>query len=119
MERGDSTSLCDSRPDAEGTLRARLALLKSVHRPGIYFAIAAALICAVPHLLAQSLSSTDFEGRRVEEVIFSPASYLDPADLEWMQPIRSGATLRNTEVAAAIDSLFASGRFVDIVVEAE
>jgi outer membrane protein insertion porin family len=70
-------------------------------------------------LFAQTQSMRDFEGRRIESVVFSPAALLDPADLAKAQPIRTGTPLRSSEVAAAIDSLFATGRFADISVEAE
>ena len=44
---------------------------------------------------------------------------LDPADLMKAQPVRKGDPLRSADVARAIDGLFATGRFEDIVAEAE
>jgi outer membrane protein assembly complex protein YaeT len=44
---------------------------------------------------------------------------LDPADLRKALPFQRGDPLRTVDVAAAVDHLFASGRFEDIVVEAE
>ena len=48
-----------------------------------------------------------------------PAQVLDPADLAKVMPLKKGERLRSEDVAAAIDGLFATGRFEDIVVEAE
>ena len=62
---------------------------------------------------------SEFEGRRIVDIQFSPASPLDPADLDRVQPLRKGEPLRGQDVAAAIDGLFATGCFEDIVVEAE
>jgi len=60
-----------------------------------------------------------FEGRRIVDIQFSPASPLDPADLDKAQPLRKGEPLRAQDVARAIDGLFATGHFDDIVAEAE
>jgi outer membrane protein assembly complex protein YaeT len=59
------------------------------------------------------------ENRRIAEIQFSPPQTLDPADLGKHQPLRPGQPLRAEDVANAIDSLFATGRFQDISVEAE
>jgi len=87
-------------------------------RPGCLFAI---LIFgfAVTTRPAHGQVSTEFEGRRIESIQFTPGPLLDPADLENAQTLRPGTSLKNAEVAAAIDSLFATGRFEDIAVEAE
>ena len=50
---------------------------------------------------------------------YSPASTLDPTDLEKLQPVKKGDLLHAADVASAIDGLFSSGRFTDIAVEAE
>jgi outer membrane protein insertion porin family len=62
---------------------------------------------------------SQFEGRSIIDIQFSPAPTLDPADLAKAQPLRKGEPLRAADVARAIDGLFATGRFEDIVVEAE
>ena len=69
----------------------------------------------------QALAQTGqtFWGRRVVRIDYAPAQILDPADLEKVQPLKEGTTLEASEVARAIDALYATGRFADIAVEAE
>jgi len=62
---------------------------------------------------------SEFQGKRVVEIQFSPAQTLDPDDLAKAQPMKVGEPFRAEEVANAIDGLFATGRFEDIIVEAE
>src|ERR1700704_3302671 len=62
---------------------------------------------------------SQFEGRPIADIQFSPAAPLDPADIDIAQPLRKGQPLRAEDVANAIDGLFATGRFNDIAVEAE
>lgn len=67
----------------------------------------------------QTAQPHQYEGRRIESVQFTPGPLLDPADLEKALPLHAGTPLKGDEVAAAIDSLYATGRFEDIAVEAE
>ena len=60
-----------------------------------------------------------FEGKRISRIEYSPAQILDPADLQKAQPLKEGTSLDPSDVADAIDGLFATGRFADIAVEAE
>ncbi len=62
---------------------------------------------------------TEFEGKRIVEIQYQPVQPLDPADLAAAQPLKQGELFRAREAAAAIDGLFATGRFQDISVEAE
>lgn len=62
---------------------------------------------------------SQFEGRTITGIEFTPQQTLDPADLEKVQPLKRGEPLRAEQVAQAIDGLFSTGRFEDIVVEAE
>ncbi|MDQ2899893.1 MAG: hypothetical protein M3Y07_08850, partial [Acidobacteriota bacterium] len=62
---------------------------------------------------------SQFEGKPIAAIQYSPAETLDPADLARAQPLRIGEPLHAADVASAIDGLFATGRFEDIVVEAE
>ncbi len=66
--------------------------------------------------MAQNL---DFEGKPIADIQFPNGQPLDPADLARAQPLRKGRPLHAIDVAYAIDGLFATGRFEDIVVEAE
>lgn len=71
------------------------------------------------HLTAQTASDAQFEGRNIVTIQYSPSSFLDPSDLAAAQPLKTGNPLRRKDVADAIDSLFATGQFDDIAVEAE
>ena len=62
---------------------------------------------------------SQFEGKPVVDIQYSPPSTLAPQDLARAQPLKIGEPLTTAEVASAIDGLFATGRFVDIRVEAE
>jgi outer membrane protein assembly complex protein YaeT len=80
------------------------------------FAVAVlALSCAIqaPAQIAQ------FEGQKIADIQYSPGPILDPADLEIVQLLHKGDTLEALDVGDTIDAMFASGRFADIVVEAE
>ena len=58
-------------------------------------------------------------GRKIVEIRYSPPRVLSPEDLEEVQVLKQGALLRAQDVSDAIDRLFATGRFEDIVAEAE
>ncbi len=60
-----------------------------------------------------------FEGQRIVAIEYSPAPTLDPLDLASAQPLHQGDILHARDVAEAIDSLFATGRFQNIAVEAD
>ena len=60
-----------------------------------------------------------FEGKPIVDIQFSGPQPLDAKDLERVQPLKKGQALRAADVANAINGLFATGRFADIVVEAE
>jgi outer membrane protein insertion porin family len=60
-----------------------------------------------------------FEGRPIADIQFPNGQPLDPADLARVLPLKKGQPLRSANVAHAIDALFATGRFDDIIVEAE
>src|SRR5216683_1602973 len=82
--------------------------------------LASRLACALALLASGATAQVSgFEGKRIVDIRFSPAQTLDPADLDKAQPLRKGELLRAQDVASAIDGLFATGRFEDIVVEAE
>ncbi len=61
-----------------------------------------------------------FEGQPIAEIRYSPAAQpLDARDLANAQPLKAGTPLRMSDVADAIDRLWATGRYEDIQVEAE
>lgn len=66
----------------------------------------------------QAFESSGYAGKRIVDIQFPNGQPLDPADLARVQPLRKGEPLRASGVAQAIDGLYATGRFEDIVVEA-
>ena len=75
--------------------------------------------CLFLLVLAQAVAQVGpFENRPITDIQFSPVQPLDPSDLASALPFKKGDPLHADDVAAAIDRLFASGRFEDIVVEA-
>lgn len=60
-----------------------------------------------------------YENQRIVDIQFTPVQPLDPVDLARALPFQKGDLLHADDIAGAIDRLFASGRFEDIVVEAE
>lgn len=74
-----------------------------------------ALACA----LNSAAQITQFEGQKIADIQYSPGPDLDPADLDVVQLLRKGDTLHALDVGDTIDAMFATGRFADIVVEAE
>ena len=78
------------------------------------------------HLFAMTLlamacaaQTSEFVGRRIVDVQYTPSQILHPEDLKRAQTLRIGAILRSEDIGEAIDRLFATGRFEDIVAEAE
>ncbi len=62
----------------------------------------------------------DYEGKRIAAISFQPPEQtLTPAELDLILPVRVGEPLRLTEVTAAIERLFATGRYDDIEVNAD
>jgi len=79
-----------------------------------------AAACALAFFASSAAAQVSgFEGRRVVDIQFSPAQVLDPADLNRIMKLRKGEPLHAQDVAKSIDALFATGRFEDIVAEAE
>jgi outer membrane protein assembly complex protein YaeT len=59
------------------------------------------------------------ENQRITDIQFSPAQTLDERDLARAVPLKKGDVLKPEDIARAIDGLFATGRFKDVVVEGE
>ena len=78
-------------------------------------------VCAAVFLTAclAKAQTSAFEGKPIVDIQFPNGQPLDPADLTRALPLRKGQPLHAIDVAYAIDGLFATGRFDDIVVEAE
>jgi outer membrane protein insertion porin family len=76
----------------------------------VWLFLGASLVTAQPSV---------YEGKPIVAIQFPNGQPLDPADLARAQPLKLGEPLHSEDVAHAIDGLFATGRFSDIVVEAE
>src|SRR5437016_3221040 len=77
-------------------------------------------LCAFALLTSEAAGQvSQFENKPIVDIQFSPVQKLDAADLASALPLKKGGPLRSEDVARAIDGLFATGRFEDIVVEAE
>jgi outer membrane protein insertion porin family len=100
--------------DAEQRRHTLLTLM--LPSEGTLFIVCVALAVVAPGADAQV---SQFEGRRIVDVQFSPAQILDPADLNRALKVQKGDDLRAQDVADSIDGLFATGRFEDIVAQAE
>jgi outer membrane protein assembly complex protein YaeT len=81
--------------------------------------IVGGLLALTLSLSAAFAQTTAYEGRTITKIEFAPLQPLDPADLARTVPLKEGSALHEADVARSIDGLFASGRFEDIVVEAE
>ncbi len=85
-------------------------------------AMAVSPILCVLVLLASGAAArqaSEYENKRIVDIQFSPAQTLNAADLSKAMPLKKGEPLRAEDVAGAIDGLFATGRFADIVADAE
>lgn len=89
------------------------------HQLPIFRSMGVKLLCLFALLATSAIAQQEFENQRITDIQFSPVKPLDPADLAKALPFRKGDPLHADDVATAIDRLFASGRFEDIVVEAE
>ncbi len=71
-------------------------------------------------LVAQAQSSGDpetFEGRTIAQVEFDPANQPLPVDeLARLLPFQAGSTLKLADVRAAIQKLYATGRYSDVAI---
>lgn len=82
------------------------------------------LLAALPLVFCRSvrantLPQTSFEGQTITGIVFEPAAQPYPTDqLLSLLPIKAGAPFRDRELRSAIQSLFSTGRFVDIAVDA-
>ena len=83
------------------------------------YAPALLLLLAVAQPTALLAQYQKYEGMNVEEIQFEPASQpLEASEIREILPLKTGQALRIVEVRAAIERLFATGRYADIQVDA-
>ena len=88
--------------------------LRTLERGVVQLLVPAALVLGIARAQVEQ-----FEGKPIAEIHFSLANPLTAEDLEKALPLKKGEPLRKQDVAQAIDALFATGAFQDIVVQAE
>jgi len=78
------------------------------------------LLFALPMLRAQVITEAlQYEGKTISQITFAPASQpLTPAQLAARLPFHAGSQFHEQDLRAAIQSLFSSGRYADISVDA-
>ena len=77
-----------------------------------------ALVCLWAGVLPAAVE--DYEGKSIRVILFEPREQPIPAaELDEILPVRMRQPLRLEEVRAAIERLYATGRYADIAVEAE
>jgi outer membrane protein insertion porin family len=69
--------------------------------------------------IAAVAQTPEFEGRTIADIQFPNGQPLDPSDLARVLPFKKGEPLRAADVSQAIDALYATGRFTNIVVDGE
>jgi outer membrane protein insertion porin family len=78
------------------------------------------LVIVLAGSLRVSAQEPAFEGKRIVAIDYTPAEQpLAPEDLKEAQTLKLGAPLRADDLGAAIDRLYATGRYDDIEVDAE
>lgn len=77
----------------------------------------ACLFCSAARTRA---AGEDYEGKPIAAIVFEPRQQgLTPAELAEILPLKRKQPLRMRDVEAAIERLYATGRYADIVVDAE
>jgi outer membrane protein insertion porin family len=78
------------------------------------------LVWAIAQPPALRGQSQKYEGREIANIqFFPPEQPVDPMELFQILPLRRGQPFHIADVRAAIDRLFATGRYADIQVDAE
>lgn len=68
---------------------------------------------------AQNIAGADFEGKRIISVAFDPAQQpFDAAELDEILPVKQNQPYSAENIRAAIERLYATGRYQDIQVDA-
>src|SRR5215472_10827573 len=78
------------------------------------------LVWAVAEPVALQAQYQKYEGKEIANIQFVPATQpVDPMELFEILPVKRGEPLRISNVRAAIERLFATGRYADVQVDAE
>ena len=99
----------------------RALSLSGVRSPVLFLLLLAAVVIAPAQESASTQSSAvDFEGRTIGRIEFDPPNQpLPQSELERLLPFHVGSTLERAEIRAAIQSLYQTGRFSDIAIDAQ
>jgi outer membrane protein insertion porin family len=89
-------------------------------RPPLGHSLCAILLLALAHPGALVAQYQKYEGKTVLSIQFEPKKQpLEPSELHDILPLHQDQPLRIADVRAAIDRLFATGRYADIQADAE
>jgi outer membrane protein insertion porin family len=80
------------------------------------------LLLALPFLFAGTLAAQNpkFEGLPVRTIVFEPRDQpVEASELHQILPLHMNEPLRMADIRASIERLFATGRYADIVVDAQ
>jgi outer membrane protein insertion porin family len=92
----------------------------SLVRPRLELVIHVLVLLAAASALRVCAQAQKYEGKRVVTIQFVPTEQpLDASELHAILPLKQGEPLRMADVRAAIERLYATGRYKDIRVEAE
>src|SRR5574340_341861 len=76
--------------------------------------------CLTLFALGAAAQPGRWEGRRIATILFVPPDQpLDPQEIRQILPLKIGTPLRMADIRAAIERLYATGRYEDIQVDAE
>ena len=93
------------------------SIVKSVPRASARSLILLAALLALTGVAP--VRAADYEGGRISSIQFDPATQpLVAPELQRLVDLKPGDTLRMAQVSAAIQRLFATGRYADIAVDA-
>ena len=85
-----------------------------------YCPCALLLFVAATQPVRLDAQTSQYEGRPVANIVFEPRDQpLEPVEIAEILPLKRGEPLQMSTVRAAIDRLFATGRYADIQVDAE
>jgi outer membrane protein assembly complex protein YaeT len=92
--------------------------MRLVRRRLFYVACVLCAIAAAPLVLKAQYSA--YEGKKIVNIQFEPADQpVELAEISRQLPLKNGQPLHQVDVRAAIDWMFATGRYTDIQVDAQ
>jgi outer membrane protein assembly complex protein YaeT len=92
----------------------------SLVRPLLAYCSCALLCLAAARPASLAAETSTYEGKKVVNILFDPHQQpLEPSEIAEILPLKTGQPFRMTTERAAIERLFATGRYADIEVDVE